>query len=316
MTATNKFESGKPQNINLLTDFGFKRFFGTEQYKKNLIHFLNTFLGQYIGPVKDIRYLPTEQLGLRESEKRLVFDVFCERNEDEKIIVEMQKADQEFLKNRIVAYSSRIISSALESGDLEYRYPKVISIVLADFKILELKNSDKFIQHVMLKDDGNNIFLDKMSFLLIDLSKFAGQKEFVQYADDKEKWCYTIKNMWQMRETDIPKRYGIFHELFEECNISKLNAMEKQDYEKSVLEYEDVKDAMKYHRKLGMDEGFEKGMEKGMKKGMEKGLEKGREEGIKALLKTAANLLKMGMAPADIAKATGLTEEQLAEILP
>ena len=306
----------KSKNINLLTDFGFKRFFGTEQYKKNLIHFLNAFLGQYIGPVKDIRYLPTEQLGLRESEKRLVFDVFCERNEDEKIIVEMQKADQEFLKSRIVAYSSRIISSALESGDLEYRYPKVISIVLADFKILELKNSDKFIQHVMLKDDDNNIFLDKMSFLLIDLSKFAGRKEFVQYADDKEKWCYAIKNMWQMRETDIPKQYGIFHELFEECNISKLNAMEKQDYEKSVLEYEDVKDAMKYHRKLGMDEGFEKGMEKGMKKGMEKGLEKGREEGIKALLKTAANLLKMGMAPADIAKATGLTEEQLAEILP
>ncbi|MBQ7488981.1 MAG: Rpn family recombination-promoting nuclease/putative transposase, partial [Bacteroidales bacterium] len=172
----------KSKNINLLTDFGFKRFFGTEQYKKNLIHFLNAFLGQYIGPVKDIRYLPTEQLGLRESEKRLVFDVFCERNEDEKIIVEMQKADQEFLKSRIVAYSSRIISSALESGDLEYRYPKVISIVLADFKILELKNSDKFIQHVMLKDDDNNIFLDKMSFLLIDLSKFAGQKEFVQYA--------------------------------------------------------------------------------------------------------------------------------------
>jgi hypothetical protein len=26
----------EPQNINLLTDFGFKRIFGTEQYKKNL----------------------------------------------------------------------------------------------------------------------------------------------------------------------------------------------------------------------------------------------------------------------------------------
>ena len=31
-------------NINHLTDFGFKRFFGTEAYKKNLILFLNAFL--------------------------------------------------------------------------------------------------------------------------------------------------------------------------------------------------------------------------------------------------------------------------------
>ena len=311
MTERNKFENSKPQNINLLTDFGFKRFFGTEQYKKNLIHFLNAFLGQYIGPVKDIRYLPTEQLGLRESEKRLVFDVFCERDEDEKIIVEMQKADQEFLRSRIVAYSSRIISSALESGDLEYRYPKVISIVLADFKIKELRNSDDFILHVMLKDDKNNIFLDKMSFLLIDLSKFARIKQFVQFADDKEKWCYAIKNMWQMREADIPKQYGVFHELFEECNISKLNAMEKQDYEKSVLEYEDVKDAMKYHRKLGMDEGFEKGLEKGRNEGMQEGIEKGREEAIQ---QTARNLLKLGISVADITKATGLSEEQIAAL--
>ena len=36
--------------------------------------------------------------------------------------------------------------------------------------IPELKGSDKFIQHVMLKDDENKIFPDKMSFLLLDLT--------------------------------------------------------------------------------------------------------------------------------------------------
>ena len=169
----------------------------------------------------------------------------------------------------------------------------------------------------MLKDDDNNIFLDKMSFLLIDLSKFAGRKEFVQYANDKEKWCYAIKNMWQMREADIPRRYGIFHELFEECNISKLNAIEKQDYEKSVLEYEDVKDAMKYHRKLGMDEGFEKcmkkGREEGRNEGLQEGIEIGREE---AIIQTARNLLTLGISVSDIVKATGLSEEQISALQP
>ena len=106
-----------------------------------------------------------------------------------------------------------------------------------------------------------------------------------------------------MKEADIPEKNGIFHELYEECNISKLSDMEKQDYEKSVLEYEDVKEAMKYHRKMGITEGFEKGLEKGEKKG--------REE---ALLQTARNFLKLGISIADIAKATGLSEEQIAKL--
>jgi len=65
------------QNINLMTDFAFKRFFGTEPYKNNLIHFLNAVLPPHIGPVQDLTYLPTEQLGTSDTNKRLVFDVLC-----------------------------------------------------------------------------------------------------------------------------------------------------------------------------------------------------------------------------------------------
>ena len=72
--------------------------------------------------------------------------------------------------------------------------------------------------------------------------------------------------------------------------------MEKQEYEKSVLEYEDVKDAMDYHHRLGIEEGFRKG------------LEEGRAE---ALLNTARKLLVLGVPISDVAKATGLSEEQL-----
>ena len=36
--------------------------------------------------------------------------------------------------------------------------PTVFTIVLVDFEIQELKGSDKFIQHVMLKDDENKKF--------------------------------------------------------------------------------------------------------------------------------------------------------------
>ena len=154
-----------------------------------------------------------------------------------------------------------------------------------------------------LKDDENQNFSEKVVFVLIDLTKFAAQMDFGQLPSAREKWCYAIKNMWRMTDGDIPVSDTTFRELYEECKLSKLSDMEKEEYAKSILEYDDVKDAIEYNRKLAREEGFEEGMEKGIEKGIEKGKE--------ALLLAAQNLLKMGLSVADIAKATGLSEDQI-----
>ena len=286
--------AGSP-NINLLTDFGFKRFFGTEAYKKNLILFLNAFLKEYIGTIRDIVYRPTEQLGMLEKEKRLIYDVYCNTKKDDRIIVEMQQASQEFIRDRVIAYSARTISNSLTKGDRKYKFPKVISVILVDFALPDLKGKDRFVQHVTLKDDENQKFSEKVAFVLIDLTKFAAQMDFRQIPSLKEKWCYVIKNMWRMTEMEIPKEDKPFRELYEECKLSKLSDMEKEEYAKSILEYDDVKDAIEYNRRLAMEEGRKEG----------------REEGMKHLLQTAKNLLEMGLSVADIAKATGLSEDQI-----
>ena len=231
-----------------------------------------------------------------------MLDVLCTTQNDDQVIVEMQKSSQEFLKNRIVAYSSRLISNSLKVGDRKYNFPPVISILLADFSIPELVNREEFMQRVTLKDERNNIFSDKMSFVLIDLSKFAAQMQFDQLLDDRERWCYSIHNMNKMAEGEIPKKFGIFHKLYEDCRLTKLSTMEKQEYEKSVLEYEDVKDAMDYHHRLGIEEGFQKG------------LEEGREEGREALLIAARKFLELGVSVSDVAAATGLSEQQVQEL--
>lgn len=241
------------KNINLLTDFGFKRFFGTEQYKKNLIHFLNAFLSDHIGPVTDIAYRQTEQLG---------------------------------------------------RGDRRYNIPTVVSIILVDFSVPELAGAGDYVQHVQLKDDRNNIFSEKIAFLLIDLTKFAARKQFEQLADDRQKLCYAIKNMWRLEENDIPEEYDIFHELYEECKLSKLTTMEKQEYGKSVLEYEDVKEAMEYHHRMGRTEGFEKGYGLGVEKGIQQGIEQGKQQLVR-------NMLAKGLDPAQVADLTGIDLQEV-----
>ena len=72
--------------------------------------------------------------------------------------------------------------------------------------------------------------------------------------------------------------------------------MEKEEYEKSILEYDDVKDAIEYNRRLARNEGWEEGREEGI------------EEARRLL---ARNMLAKGLAPSLIAEISGLTEEEV-----
>ena len=112
-------------------------------------------------------------------------------------------------------------------------------------------------------------------------------------------WLNVLKNMPDMDEDDYERQPAFFQELLDECRISKLTAMEKDNYQKSVLEYEDVKRAVEYARETAAKVFFEKGMEKGRE----------------TLLQTAKNLLSKGMSAEDVSEVTGLNIDCVRELL-
>ena len=75
--------------INLFTDFGFKKIFGTEANKELLIHFLNTVLENEISPILEISYLKSEMLGKLVKDRISIFDLYCTTSKGEKIIIEL-----------------------------------------------------------------------------------------------------------------------------------------------------------------------------------------------------------------------------------
>ena len=100
----------KDKYVNPYTDFGFKKLFGTEMNKDLLISFINSLLnGKEV--VKDLTYLNTEHLGTSEADRKAVFDVYCENENGEKILVEMQRGEQQFFKDRSLYYSSKTAAS-------------------------------------------------------------------------------------------------------------------------------------------------------------------------------------------------------------
>ena len=73
----------------------------------------------------------------------------------------------------------------------------------------------------------------------------------------------------------------------------------------------DTHNQIEYAKETGLEEGLAKGREEGREEGLEEGLAKGREE---RNLEVAINFLQLG-TPCDIvAKATGLSMEEVAKL--
>ncbi|MBF0218001.1 MAG: PD-(D/E)XK nuclease family transposase [Gammaproteobacteria bacterium] len=62
--------------INLFTDFGFKKIFGEEQSKPNLISFLNTLLPPK-HHIAELTFNKSEQLGASVLDRKAIFDLNC-----------------------------------------------------------------------------------------------------------------------------------------------------------------------------------------------------------------------------------------------
>ncbi len=101
---------GSERYINLLTDFGFKRVFGTEPNKALLMDFLNTVLPQQ-HRIQDLSFRNNENVGNTESDRKAIFDIYCESEQGERFIVELQKAKQNYFNDCSVYYATFPISS-------------------------------------------------------------------------------------------------------------------------------------------------------------------------------------------------------------
>ena len=216
--------------ISLLTDFGFKRIFGTAMNKDLLICFLNSlFNGKQV--VKDVSYLNPEHVGDVYTDRRAIFDVYCEGENGEKFIVEMQNAYQTYFKDRALFYST--------------------------FPIRE--QAQKIHHHVQLCDTATHkVFYDKLEYIYVEISKF--NKPLEELDTLYEKWLYALKNLYKL--TQRPKELcdKVFDRLFEEAEIAKFTPQEMREYETSKMAYRDIKNSVDTAKREGLAEGIEIGM--------------------------------------------------------
>jgi predicted transposase/invertase (TIGR01784 family) len=228
----------KAKYVNLFTDFGFKKIFGEEASKPILIDFLNALLPEI--QIKDLNFKDKEKLGRSDEDRRLVYDIYCENNNGEKIIVELQKAKQNYFKDRTVYYATFPIQEQAERGDWDYKLKAVYCVGILDFKFDEDKSNDREVIHtVELKNQKNKVFYDKLKFVYLEMPHF--QKSESELTSRLDKWLYFIKHLEDFQSIPEIFKDAIFQQAFQKAEIAKYDADERFEYEYSLKGYRDTK---------------------------------------------------------------------------
>ena len=296
-------EQVEERYISLLTDFGFKRIFGSTPNKDLLICFLNSlFNGKQV--VKDVSYLNPEHVGDVYTDRKDIFDVYCEGENGEKFIVEMQNAYQAYFKDRSLFYSTfPIREQAPKENGWDFKINHVYTVALLNFNMYEdAFDKEKTRHHVQLCNTATHkISYDKQEFIYVVLAKF--NKTLGELETLYEKWLYALKNLYKLSQRPKELCDKVFDRLFEEAEIAKFSPLEMREYEASKKAYRDIKNSVDTAKREGIAEGMEKGMKQGMEKGMKQ-----------RSLEIARKMLAKGMDAASVMEITGLSAEQMQQL--
>lgn len=131
------------------------------------------------------------------------------------------------------------------------------------------------------------LFCDKLRLIYLQLPFFI--KEADDCNDDFERWIYVLKNMETLNRMPWTAQNAVFQRLAEIAEVSAMSKDERIKYDHALKVYRDTQNA--YNTAV----------------------QKGRAEGemVKAL-EIAKKLKSMGLSLTDIAKATGLTEDEIS----
>jgi predicted transposase/invertase (TIGR01784 family) len=286
----------KDRYINPFTDFGFKKLFGTEPNKDLLMDFLNQILPQK-HQIKELSYTSNEHLGSSEQDRKAIFDLYCTSEKGDKFIVEIQKAKQNFFKERSVYYSTFPIQEQAKRGEWDFQLSAVYTVGILDFVFAEDREEQKVLHIVQLKDQNCEVFYDKLTYIYLEMPNFNKEEKDLETHFDK--WLYVFKNLHRLHKVPNKLQEKIFQKLFKAAEIAKFSKQEFESYNNSLKYYRDLTNVT--------NTAFQDGEKKGKEEGREEGV---KQRNIEIVLKALNENVPIPM----ITLLTGLNEEEILQI--
>lgn len=313
--------------INLQSDYGFKRTYGTERFSKNVIRLLKAALGDDIVVTRlvpreemdpnvenpescDIVYHDKEILPSEFEGKRIVYDVYFtmktgkgdsifkprhlleeDKDVEHHFILEMQNGYEPPFEDRMTYYVSKIIAGQGEAG-WNYDLDPVILICITDFDFKHLQPKMEHEFELRERTTGESL-TKKLRMLFYSLRQIPKNWEDCKTGLQKE--LYLIKNMEKMDKNSKPYLEGGYEDLFDAAESEKFVNDEVVLYSNSLSRMRAIKS------------GFDFQYEEGMEKGIAIGASRERET-------MARKMKEMGYDVENIAAITHLSLDRIREL--
>ena len=214
--------------IDLLSDWAFKHVFGYNE--KNLMLLLNDILPEEI---VHIEYESNEVDLWKGDDKKVIMDVLCHTKDGRKIIVEMQRGDKEFIKNRLLFYCSAMIYTQIQKGDSYGELKPVYVICFMNFRTQHHDND--LIYRYDCRNQIGELYNNIQNIYMCELPRFAGEPG--EAATPIEVWFDILQNMRIFASK--PERYGKkYDSIFESSLQSPIPDKDKLQYFRSMFDSE------------------------------------------------------------------------------
>ena len=290
----------------LLFDSTLKTVLGTAENEKLFIEMLEFLLpGKHISSLSPIN---KEYHGFANSEKRVTFDLLCrDDNTGEEFLVEVQNAPSDSYPDRVLYYSYYPLREQLakkdmklldeedvERGKMDYSLKPVYVISFVNFKLNHESGEameEDYVSRYELRNRRNGEILTKaINFVFIEMDRLPfGKDEWGKCRTRMERFVFAFKYMHTFEEFPaILAQDPMLGDMAEAAKLANMPIDQLNEYEKNMRTELDRLSEINTAKRIGREEGRE-------------------EERVK----NAKNLLALDVAPATIAKATGLTEEQI-----
>lgn len=309
----------RPVFIDIKSDFGFKRCMGDEIVMKS---FLNAILSEDYGRIEKIQFKNVELPKERRERHGVRFDLRCELDNGDEVLIEMQNYAHRYFKTRANYYLCRLMTEIVPSdvvwSKMGHDIPRLIGIFIMGVPLEGLTEAVTVTSEFDVKRRIE--FWGGIRKYYISLPEFKLDEN--TRLSEKEIWMELIKNLGTMNSTDV-NTYELADEglrrLIDKARVAKLSDQELAEYEAAMKDLSDYGTAEAYGFdngfRRGLLEGKEQGIAEGRAEGMAQGKAEGMAQGAKELSVKIACLMMAQNEPLEkIALYTGLTEEELKEL--
>lgn len=275
-------------------DFLFKRIFGSEENRDVLLTFLNrTFAEAGKPPLTEIIVLNPYTEKDTPRDKQSILDIRARTSEGELINVEMQLFNKYDTEKRTLFHWSKQYSGQLQEGQSYKALKKCVTINILNYSFLPNKGYHNIFH---LREDRTGIALiDDIELHFLELSKLNDNAVPME-GSGLVNWLLFLKSANKLNWEVLSMNEPVLKKAMNTLEFLSQDAEARRLYE----------DRQKYlHDEASMIEGA---LAEGEAKGTAKGIVVGQKQKAREM---AARLLTLGVEPAIIATALGLSESEV-----